>query len=221
MLCCVVHRPRLPWTCPSSAPRPCPSRSGLCYSTHRLRRILNHTSRDIARPHAPSGVAAFMSAHSKNPYITPSMNFSSRKGGVRGRRVQQLEFALLKHTSTPLFRSTSSVAARQIPVSLKFQFRSTSSVAQSFQCFTLFHGKMDLGSETNATDPTAHCNTTASRPCGVARRESGMLCVRVTVPETALLPPPVALPRNMVSMIQGRSVLLRWLNTYSPHSTPA
>ena len=29
------------------------------------------------RPHAPSGVAAFMSAHSKTPYITPSMDISS------------------------------------------------------------------------------------------------------------------------------------------------
>ena len=46
------------------------------------------------RPHAPSGVAAFMSAHSKTPYITPSMDFSSGKGVVRGRRGQQLEFAL-------------------------------------------------------------------------------------------------------------------------------
>ena len=27
------------------------------------------------RPHAPSGVAAFMSAHSKTPYITPSVDF--------------------------------------------------------------------------------------------------------------------------------------------------
>ena len=46
------------------------------------------------RPHAPSGVAAFMSAHSKTPYITPSMDFSSGKGVAWGRRGQQLEFAL-------------------------------------------------------------------------------------------------------------------------------
>ena len=35
-----------------------------------------------------------MSAHSKTPYITPSMIFSSRSGVVRGRRAQQLEFTL-------------------------------------------------------------------------------------------------------------------------------
>ena len=35
-----------------------------------------------------------MSAHSKNPYITPSMGFSSGEGVVRGRRVQQLTFTL-------------------------------------------------------------------------------------------------------------------------------
>ena len=46
------------------------------------------------RPRDPSGVAAFMSANSKTPYITPSMEFSSGKGVVRGRRVQQLEFTL-------------------------------------------------------------------------------------------------------------------------------
>ena len=40
------------------------------------------------RPHAPSGVAAFMSAHSKTPHITPSMDFYSGKGIVRGRRGQ-------------------------------------------------------------------------------------------------------------------------------------
>ena len=38
------------------------------------------------RPNAPSGVAAFMSAHSKTPYITPSMDVSSGKGAGRGRR---------------------------------------------------------------------------------------------------------------------------------------
>ena len=43
------------------------------------------------RPHAPSGVAAFMSAHSKPPYITPGMGFPSGKGVVLGRSVQQLD----------------------------------------------------------------------------------------------------------------------------------
>ena len=42
----------------------------------------------------PTGVAVFMSAHSKTPYITPSMDFYSGKGVVRGRRGQQLGFAL-------------------------------------------------------------------------------------------------------------------------------
>ena len=41
-----------------------------------------------------SEVAAFMPAHSKTPYITPSTDFSYRKGVVRGRRGQQLGFAL-------------------------------------------------------------------------------------------------------------------------------
>ena len=36
------------------------------------------------RPHAPSGVAAFMTAHSKTPYNTPSMDFPSVNGVVRG-----------------------------------------------------------------------------------------------------------------------------------------
>ena len=45
----------------------------------------NTSPRDITeRPHAPSGVAAFMSAHSKNPYVTASMDFPSGKGVVRG-----------------------------------------------------------------------------------------------------------------------------------------
>ena len=35
-----------------------------------------------------------MSAHSKTPYITPSMDFSSGEGVVRGRGGQQLGFAL-------------------------------------------------------------------------------------------------------------------------------
>ena len=47
------------------------------------------------RPRDPGGVAAFMSAHSKTPYITPSMEFSSGEGVVRGRRVQQLTFTLI------------------------------------------------------------------------------------------------------------------------------
>ena len=42
------------------------------------------------RPHAPSGVAAFMSVHSTTPYITPSMVFPSGKGVAWGRRGQQL-----------------------------------------------------------------------------------------------------------------------------------
>ena len=36
----------------------------------------------------------FMSAHSKTPYSTPSMDFYSGKGVVRGRRGQQLGFAV-------------------------------------------------------------------------------------------------------------------------------
>ena len=40
------------------------------------------------RPRAPSGVAAFMSAQSKTPYITP--DFPSVNGVVRGCRGQQL-----------------------------------------------------------------------------------------------------------------------------------
>ena len=48
------------------------------------------------RPHAPSGVAVFMSAHSKTPYITPR-----GKVLVWGCRGQQLGFAceLLKSES--------------------------------------------------------------------------------------------------------------------------
>ena len=46
------------------------------------------------RPRDPGGVAAFMSAHSETPYITPSMELSSGEGVVRGRRVQQLAFTL-------------------------------------------------------------------------------------------------------------------------------
>ena len=36
------------------------------------------------RPRAPNGVAAFMSAHSKTPHITSSMDFSSGKRGSTG-----------------------------------------------------------------------------------------------------------------------------------------
>ena len=46
------------------------------------------------RPHDPSGVAAFMSAHSKTPCVTHGINVSSGKGVVRGRRLQQLAFTL-------------------------------------------------------------------------------------------------------------------------------
>ena len=44
------------------------------------------------RPRAPSGVAVFMSVHSKTPCITPSTDFFSGNGVVRGR--QQLAFTL-------------------------------------------------------------------------------------------------------------------------------
>ena len=55
------------------------------------------SARDITeRPHAPSGVAVFMSAHSETPYITHSMDFPSGNGVVRGRRGQQLGFALVR-----------------------------------------------------------------------------------------------------------------------------
>ena len=40
--------------------------------------------------------AAFMSAHSKTPYITHGMDISSGGGVVRGRRMQQLEFTLMR-----------------------------------------------------------------------------------------------------------------------------
>ena len=53
----------------------------------------HHPAHRAERPRDPGGVAAFVSAHSKNPCITPSMEFSSREGVVRGRRVQQLAFA--------------------------------------------------------------------------------------------------------------------------------
>ena len=56
-------------------------------------RALQGVHRHVRDPEVPD-VAAFMSAHSKTPYITPSMDISSGEGVVRGRRVQQLTFAL-------------------------------------------------------------------------------------------------------------------------------
>ena len=63
-----------------------------------------HTRDITERPRAPSGVAAFMLAHNKTPYITPSMNFSSGKGVVRGNRAQQLEFALPNVLNAPAYQ---------------------------------------------------------------------------------------------------------------------
>ena len=51
-------------------------------------------ARRAERPRDPAGVAAFMSAHSETPYATPSMEFSSREGVVRGRRVRQRAFTV-------------------------------------------------------------------------------------------------------------------------------
>ena len=60
-----------------------------------LQHDISTSARDITeRTRAPSGVAAFMSAHSKTPYITPSMDCYSGKGVVQGRRGQNLGFAL-------------------------------------------------------------------------------------------------------------------------------
>ena len=57
------------------------------------------------RPRAPSGLAAFMSAHSKTPYITPGMDFYSGKGVVRGQQGAAagncLEYALPASAETP------------------------------------------------------------------------------------------------------------------------
>ena len=65
------------------------------------------------RPRAPSGVAAFMSVHSKTPYITPGMIFSSEKGVARGRGGQQLGFALAaKKASNPESKSMAPVSVR-------------------------------------------------------------------------------------------------------------
>ena len=56
-------------------------------------------------PNAPSGVAAFMLAHSKTPYIIPSMVLSCGKGVVSGRRGegQQPEFALRFSLNLPMY----------------------------------------------------------------------------------------------------------------------
>ena len=59
------------------------------------------------QPRAPDGVAAFMSAHSKTPYITPSMEFCSEEGVVRGRMVHQLWFTLRHRMPLPLNRFVS------------------------------------------------------------------------------------------------------------------
>ena len=64
--------------------------------------MANPEAREITERHsAPSGVAAFIPAHSKTPYITPGVDFSSRKGVVRGRRGQQLGFALRRPHLAP------------------------------------------------------------------------------------------------------------------------
>ena len=53
-------------------------------------------ARDITeRPHAPSGVAAFTSAHSKTPYITPSMNFFLWEWGSKGAQGAAVGICLL------------------------------------------------------------------------------------------------------------------------------
>ena len=43
----------------------------------------SRTAQRAERPRGPGGVAAFMSAHSKTPYTTPGMIFSSGEGVVR------------------------------------------------------------------------------------------------------------------------------------------
>ena len=62
-------------------------------------------------PHAPSGVKAFMSVHSKTPYITPSMGLSmgflSGNGVARGPGGLNLGFALERaHAAGGFIRST-------------------------------------------------------------------------------------------------------------------
>ena len=72
----------------------------LSHFTHHISAPPRRRAEEITeRPRGPSGVAAFMSANSKTPYITPGMEFSSGKGVVRGRRVQQLEFTLPRRIS--------------------------------------------------------------------------------------------------------------------------
>jgi len=61
---------------------------------HEFHTHVHTPAQRAERPRDPGGVAAFMSAHSKTPYITPSMDISSGEGVVRGRRVQQFTFAL-------------------------------------------------------------------------------------------------------------------------------
>ena len=57
-----------------------------------------------ARPRPQRGRSIRVSPQSKPPYITPSMDFSSGKGVVRGRRGQQLEFTLrFDATSRPVY----------------------------------------------------------------------------------------------------------------------
>ena len=67
------------------------------------------------RPHAPSGVAAFMSAHSKTPYITPSMEFSSGKGVVRGRRGRRAAAGI--YLELPLVSTSAANAKQKLSVS--------------------------------------------------------------------------------------------------------
>ena len=71
-----------------------PGRFGRQVSVTDIYHTIPYHTAITERPRAPSGVAVFMSAHSKTPYITPSMDFYSGKGVVRGRRGQQLEDAL-------------------------------------------------------------------------------------------------------------------------------
>ena len=65
-------------------------------------------TRDITERHnTPSGVAAFMSAPIKTPFITPSMDFRSENGVVWWCTGQQVEFTMGKRvgeTAQPLGR---------------------------------------------------------------------------------------------------------------------
>ena len=101
-----------------------PTRRAHCALRWRVHALvtLRKVLRVIAeRPRDPAGVAAFMSTHSKIPCVTRSMGFSSGKGVVRGRGVQQLTFTLVGDplpVHTPLqgissaWRSTGSHSAR-------------------------------------------------------------------------------------------------------------